>query len=132
MIAHITSRALPVADHSALCGNVATAGLALLAQHYQQIEWIRLGDAEHRENRMGLPAMVRLVIEEMGEYFPTTLPLMRAIESSIVPTFLEGGFLQSLYEPDDSPVLFHSRSVQRRQIIEQDRIEFLRMVAHSG
>jgi len=38
---------------------------------------------------MGLAAMVRLVIEEMCEYFPTALPLRRAIESSILQYFLE-------------------------------------------
>jgi hypothetical protein len=64
--------------------NVASARLALLAQHDKQIEWIGLGDAQHGENRMSLAAMVRLVIEEMGEYFPTALALRRAIESSIL------------------------------------------------
>src|ERR1700693_545709 len=96
------------------CDNVATARLALLAQHYKEIERLGLGDAQHRENRMGLAAMVRLMIEEMGEYFPTALPLRRAIERSILQYFLEGGLLQSLYELNDSAVLFHSRGVQRR------------------
>ena len=45
---------------------------------------------------MGLAAMMRLVIEQMGEYFPPTLPLRRAIQHSIVQKFLEGRLCQAL------------------------------------
>jgi len=46
---------------------------------------------------VGLPAMVRLVIEEMGEYLPATLPLRRAIESLIVQ-LARTRVLPALYE----------------------------------
>ena len=62
-----------------LVGQKVAERLTLIAQHYEQIQWIRLGDAQHRENRMSLPSMVCFMIEEMGEYFATTLPLRGAI-----------------------------------------------------
>jgi len=114
MIAHISIPAGAGRRSFGSLRNVATARLVLLTLHDEQIEWLGLGDAQHRENRMGLAAMVRLVIEKMGEYLPTTLPLRHAIESSILQYFLEGRFVQPLHESNDSAVLFHSRGVQRR------------------
>lgn len=67
---------------------------------------------------MGLSAMMRLVIEEMGEYFPPRLPLRRAILHSIVQNFLESRLCQALHKPYDSAVFLYSRSVQRRQVVE--------------
>ncbi len=54
-------------------------GLGLPALHDEQIQWFGFSDPQDRQNRMGLSSMMRLVIEEMGEYFPARLPLRRAI-----------------------------------------------------
>jgi hypothetical protein len=47
---------------------------------------------------MSLPAMVRFMIEQMGEDFSSSLPLRGSIQSSVVPGFLEGGFVKGLDE----------------------------------
>jgi hypothetical protein len=81
---------------------------------------------------MGLSAMMRLVIEEMGEYFPPRLLSRRAIQHSIVQNFLESQLCQALHKPYDSAVFLYSRSVQRRQVVEYYRIELIRVVPQAG
>jgi hypothetical protein len=63
--------------------------------------------------------MVRLVIEEMGEYLATTLSLRRTIQSSIVPNFLEVWFCQTQHEANDSAVFFDS-SLTRMSVIPRN------------
>src|ERR1700689_1039893 len=120
----------------AMCDTAQTKGTpgksALLAQHYQQIQRIRLGNPQHRENRVSLPSMVGLVIEEMSEPLPTALPLGRAIQSAVVPRFLEGRLRQAVDESDDPSVFVESRGAQRWQILEQYGIELIRFLSHPG
>lgn len=44
--------------------------------HYEQVKWFGLRDPQARENRMSLPAMVRFMIEQMGENFSSPLPII--------------------------------------------------------
>jgi len=60
---------------SALGGKAEVGKLGSFSLHYEQVQWFRLRDAQHCQNRVSLPAMVRFMIEQMGEYFPTSLPV---------------------------------------------------------
>ncbi len=84
----------------------------LVALHYQQVQWFRFRDTQCCQNRVSLTTMVRLMIEQMSENFPTRLPLGGSVQSAVIPLCLEGGFVQGLNECDNSAVLFDSSSVQ--------------------
>ncbi len=108
------------------------AGSSPLAEHDEQIQRIRLGEAEHGQNRMRLAAMVRLVIEEVGEYLAQRLPLRSTVQGAIVQRRFEVTFRESCHEAEDTLILGLSRRVQRREILEQDRIELVRMIPATG
>jgi hypothetical protein len=116
---------------SALGGKAEVDKLGSFSLHYEQVQWFRLRDAQHCQNRVSLPAMVRFMIEQMGENFSSSLSLRGSIQSSVVPAFLESGFVKGLNECDDSAVLFCSRSAQGPKILKQNRVEFFGVIPRS-
>jgi hypothetical protein len=115
-----------------LAGTAEVDKLGSFSLHYEQVQWFRLRDTQYRENRMSLPAMVRFMIEQMGENLSSSLPLRGSIQSSVVPGFLEGGFVKGLDECNDSAVLFCSRSAQGPKIVKQYRVQFFRVIPRSS
>jgi hypothetical protein len=100
--------------------------------HYEKVQWFRLRHPEYRENRMSLSAMMRFMIEQMGENFSSSLPSRSSIQSSVVPWFLEGGFVKGLDECNYPAVFFSSGSVQRPKVAKQYRVQFFGVIPRSS
>jgi hypothetical protein len=56
-----------------------------LALHYQKIKGHGLNHAEHGQGGVRLPAVMRLVIEQVRKYLPDRLALFRATQCLILP-----------------------------------------------
>src|SRR5690348_4205439 len=68
----------------------------------------------------------------MREYFAEGLPLRRSIQSAVIQDLAKPRLIKTFHEVEDARVLGGSRRLQRRKIVEYDRVQIVGMVTHSG
>ena len=98
----IPDRGVPSARH-----------LTALPLHKQQIQPIRLTNAECRQDCVRLATMVRLVIEQVRKDFPAALRPGSSVHRAIEPHLFQLRVREAFDVGDDPLILLLSRSRQR-------------------
>ncbi len=107
---------------SAVLGDADILEFLTLPLHEQEIQSIRLTNAEYRQNRVCLATMMCLVIEQMRKNLSAALFLRSSIQRPIGPRLFQLRVREAFDVGDDPLILLLSCSRQRREVIKNNCI----------